>query len=106
MNDTWLVVASICGCGHTTITLMDRRCCGPDAHLGAESDEEIIRTGNDWRGLAAQAASELAERTGTPISGQCAVVYLPGGQQNDQWLPVSNELTGLLYDLTDKGGAA
>jgi hypothetical protein len=105
--ELWLVIATVCDCDHTTVTLMDSTYIQPGDELNPETDTEIVRVSNDWRMAATQAATQLAERTGTRISGQCCVVHLHGLDQrtahtDPRKVALDDALTRMLYRLEEE----
>ena len=73
----WLVLAMICDCDLVALTIMNR------AHVadtdeawspgidGAHPGSEVVMSGPDWRPLIVEAAKEMRDRSGRPISTLC-----------------------------------
>jgi hypothetical protein len=103
ITDPWMVVAAVCSCGGTAVTILDTSTLGPDAPDEAEHDGEVVATGPDWRPLPTQVATEMARRTGTTILARCTVVSIREQQERDQ---VADEAIRLLYQVADRQAVA
>lgn len=100
----WIVIASICDCGHVALTIASADTLDPNASADAEHDEEVVVCGDDWRQLAITAAMTLHTATGHPISAMCTVVDT---KDRDEWRargmcsPFEEEVTAFMYAELD-----
>ena len=103
----WLVITSECDCGHVAVTVMETRVDDPNASAKAEHDHEVVTYGDDWRELARQAATELHNRTGKPISAMCTVVFTQEklkDHNRGKWLPFDDEVSDFMDAEFDTRG--
>ena len=101
VQPAWLVMASVCDCNKVAVTVMDAP-SDPETWQagwdGADPMSEVVRVGEDWRPLAREAATEMAQRTSLMISACCTAVYVDEPQRP----AIENEVVSILYALIDE----
>ena len=96
LTATWYAVATECDCGYVAVTLLARQTLDYEATAEAEHNGEAVAWGEDWRALVKQVSSEMAERTGLPVSAMCSVL--------DHFVvarPSPDEFSTFMYDECD-----
>jgi hypothetical protein len=92
----WYAVATECDCGYVAVTLLATKTLDQTATAEAEHDGETVAWGDDWRALVKQVSSEMAERTGLPVSAMCSVL-----DHHVVARPSPDEFTAFMYDECD-----
>jgi hypothetical protein len=93
----WLVGATVCDCNKVAAYNMKREMVG--SWDEDDSENEIVRTGDDWRPILAEVVTGLADRTGLTISGSCTNFFLEG--HSDDIRTIEEEAARILCGLAD-----